>query len=120
MERPPPAPTLIYDANCGFCRRWVARLKRWDRRGRLRLLPLQDPAAPALAQRPRGDLERAAHLVRPDGAVFAGAAAAREVFAYVPGGWLPRAVLAVPGVMQLAERVYAWVARTWGPVSDEP
>jgi predicted DCC family thiol-disulfide oxidoreductase YuxK len=118
MEPPSPAPTLIYDASCTFCRRWVTRLKRWDRRDRLRLLPLQDPAAPALARRPREELERAAHLVGPDGEVFAGAAAAREVFAYLPGGWLPRAVLAVPGVMPLAERVYAWVARTWGPVSD--
>ncbi len=118
MERPPPPPTLIYDASCGFCRRWVARLKRWDRHDRVRLLPLQDPAAPALARRPREELERAAHLVRPDGAVFAGARAAREVFAYLPGGWLARAALAVPGAMPLAERLYAWVARTWGPVAE--
>lgn len=115
MERPP-APILIYDANCGFCRRWVARLKRWDRQDRIRLLPLQDPTAPALARRPREELERAAHLVRPDGAVFAGAPAAREVFAYLPAGWLPRALLALPGVLRLAERAYRWVARTWGPV----
>ena len=115
-ERRPPAPTLIYDASCGFCRRWAARLKRWDRRGRVRLLPLQDPAAPGLAQRRREELERAVHLVRPDGAVFAGAAAAREVLAYLPGGSLLRAALALPGVMPLAERAYGWVARTWGPV----
>lgn len=118
MERLPSAPTLIYDAGCGFCRRWVARLKRWDRHDRIRLLPLQDPAAPALARRPREVLERAAHLVRPDGAVFAGASAAREVFAYLPAGWLPRALLAVPGAMPVAERVYRWIARTWGPVHD--
>jgi predicted DCC family thiol-disulfide oxidoreductase YuxK len=116
-EESPAAPILIYDASCEFCRRWVARLKRWDRRDRIRLLPLQDPGAPALARRPREELERAAHLVRPDGAVFAGAAAGREVFAYLPGGWLPRALLAAPGVMPLAQRVYAFVARTWGPAS---
>jgi predicted DCC family thiol-disulfide oxidoreductase YuxK len=118
VERSPPAPVLIYDASCGFCRRWVRRLKRWDRHDRIRLLPLQDPTAPALARRPREELERAAHLVRPDGAVFAGAGAAREVLAYLPGGWLARGVLAIPGMMPLAERVYARVARTWGPVSD--
>lgn len=118
VERSPPAPTLIYDASCAFCRRWVARLKRWDRHDRIRLLPLQDPTAPALAGRPRPELERAAHLVRPDGAVFAGARAAREVFAYLPGGWLPRAVLAVPGAMPVAERMYGWIARRWGPVRD--
>lgn len=118
VERPSPAPTLIYDASCGFCRRWVARLKRWDRHDRIRLLPLQDPAAPALAGRPREELERAAHLVRPDGAVFAGAWAAREVFAYLPGGWLPRAMLRLPGTMVVAQQLYDWVARTWGPVHD--
>lgn len=116
VERSPSAPVLIYDASCGFCRRWVGRLKRWDRHDRIRVLPLQDPAAPALARRPREELERAAHLVRPDGAVFAGAAAARELFVYLPGGRVPRAVLAVPGVMPLVERAYGWVARTWGPV----
>ena len=109
---------LIYDAGCAFCRRWVARLKRWDRRDRIRLLPLQDPDAPALAGRPRHELQRAAHLVRPDGAVFAGAQAGRELCAYLPGGWLPRACCAVPGVMPVAERVYAWIARRWGPVHD--
>jgi predicted DCC family thiol-disulfide oxidoreductase YuxK len=110
------APLLIYDASCGFCRRWVSRLKRWDRHDRIRLLPLQDPTAPALAGRPRHALERAAHMVRPDGAVFAGAEAARELCRYLPGGWVPRAAFAVPGVMALAEHLYTWIARTWGPV----
>ena len=108
-------PVLIYDAQCQFCRRWVARLKRWDRRDRIRLLPLQDPAAPALAGRPPDVLRQAAHLVREDGAVLAGAWAAREVLAYLPAGWLLRFVARVPGVMALADRGYRWVARTWGP-----
>ena len=118
VERSPSAPTLIYDASCGFCRRWVARLKRWDRHDRLRLLPLQDPAAPALARRPREELQRAAHLVRPDGGVFAGASAARELLAYLPAGWLLRAPLSLPGAMAAADFLYRWIARTWGPVRD--
>lgn len=116
MEGWPPAPVLIYDANCGFCRRWAARLKRWDCQDRIRLLPLQDPGAPALARRPREELERAVHLVRTDGAVFAGAWAAREALAYLPGGRLLRAPLHLPGAMAVADRVYRWAARTWGPV----
>lgn len=116
VERSPPAPTLIYDASCGFCRRWVSRLKRWDRGDRIHLLPLQDPEAPALARRPRQELERAAHLVGPDGRVFAGAEAARELCAYLPFGWAPRFLFALPGVMPVAEWLYDWIARTWGPV----
>jgi len=118
VERSPSAPTLIYDASCGFCRRWAGRLKRWDRHDRIRLLPLQDPAAPALARRPREELRRAAHLVRPDGGVFAGASAARELLVYLPLGWLPRALLHLPGSLVIAEIVYRWIARRWGPVRD--
>ena len=33
--------TLIYDGSCGFCRRWVERVRRWDRGGRLEMVPYQ-------------------------------------------------------------------------------
>ena len=116
---PPPAnPTLIYDGQCGFCRRWVARARRWDRHGVVRVLPLQDDEARAVSGRPVALLRRAVHFVRPDGAVFAGAAATREFFRYVPGGWLVRAFGAIPGVMPIAESTYRFVARRWGPVSE--
>lgn len=89
---------------------------RWDRRAVVRYLPLQDPGAVEFTGRTRTELQRAVHLVRPDGAVFSGAAAARELFRYLPFGWIARIVLAVPGSLAIAERVYAWIARTWGPV----
>jgi predicted DCC family thiol-disulfide oxidoreductase YuxK len=109
---------LIYDASCSFCRRWVERLKRWDRRDAVSLLPLQDPSAPALARRPAEELRRAVHLVTPEGEVFAGARAAKEVCRYLPGGGWLRLFFYLPGVMPLAERVYRWIARRYGPVKD--
>ena len=108
-------PLLIYDGRCGFCRRWVARLKRWDRADRIRLLPLQDETAPAVASVPRETLEQAAHVVLPTGAVLAGARAFRALCRYLPGGWLPRAVLSLPGALAASDYVYRWIARTWGP-----
>ncbi len=111
------APTLIYDADCGFCRKWVSRVKRWDRRNVVETLPLDDPRATALSRRSIEQLRHAAHFVRPDGAVFAGAAAASELFRYLPGGWFPHLVMRFPGVLSAAERAYRWVARKWGPVS---
>lgn len=113
----PAGPTLIYDGACGFCRRWVLRAKALEHADRLRLVPLQDSSAPALAAQPRDRLTRAAHFVRPDGAVFAGAAAMRELARYLRGGWILRALLGLPGGMWLGAQVYAWVARRWGPVS---
>lgn len=111
-------PVLIYDQSCAFCRRWVSRLKRWDRRDAVELLPLQHPAASQLACRPPEELGRAVHLVTPEGSVFAGAQAARELFRYLPGGGLLRLVFSAPGVMFLAERAYRWIARRFGPVRD--
>ncbi len=113
---PPIRPVLIYDASCGFCRRWADRMRRWARRGAIELVPLDDDRAALVSGQPLERLRRAAHVVSPDGGVFAGAAAARELVRYLPGGRLLRAFTAMPGVMPLAERAYAWIARRWGPV----
>jgi predicted DCC family thiol-disulfide oxidoreductase YuxK len=112
----PTKPVLIYDADCAFCARWVQRLRHWDHKRRVTYLPLRDDRALAVSGRERQKLQIAVHLVRPDGAVFAGAAAARELCAFLPLGSLPRVVMSLPGVMPIATRVYAWIARRYGPV----
>ncbi len=103
-------PTLIYDGACGFCTRWVERVRRWDVRDRVALLTLQDPSALELSGRTAEALTMAMHLVLPDGRVFAGADAARELCSFLPWGWLPRVAFWVPGAMPIARRVYAAVA----------
>jgi predicted DCC family thiol-disulfide oxidoreductase YuxK len=112
----PEHPTLIFDGECGFCRRWVRRLRRLDRTGDLRYLPLQESKATDAAACPRSQLRQAVHFVGSDGAVHAGASAVREAFRYLRGGGIVRAIFGVPGVMLLAERGYVWVARCWGPL----
>jgi predicted DCC family thiol-disulfide oxidoreductase YuxK len=114
----PSGPVVIYNEACSFCRRWAEHLRRWDRAGRVALLPLQDDRAPALAGRPRSALEQAVHVVLPTGEVAAGAAALRALCPFLPGGWLVRLALAVPGALPVAERVYFYVARRWGPVGS--
>jgi predicted DCC family thiol-disulfide oxidoreductase YuxK len=117
VSAPPPAlPTVIYNDACGFCRRWADHLRRWDRSGRVALLPLEDDRAPALAARSRSELEQAVHAILPSGQVLSGAAAIRSICGFLPGGWVIRLVLSVPGTLAVAERVYGWVARRWGPV----
>lgn len=98
----------------------MLRLKRWDKADRVQLLPLQAEEAPRLAGRARHELEQAAHVVLPDGSVYAGAAALRELCRYLPWGGAVRAVFALPGAMPFAERVYRWIARTKGPVGSRP
>lgn len=111
LNRQPP--TVVYDAACAFCCRWA----EWFRRGsggRVRLLPLQDPDAAKVTGKSAGELLEAMHYVTAEGAVFAGASAVREALRQVRGGWVVRGVMAIPGAMRVADRVYAWVARRRG------
>lgn len=87
-------------------------VRRWDRGGRVATVPLQEGAAWAgLPGVTRGALERAVHLVAPDGRVWAGAAAAPPLLALLPGGRFISAPLALPGAERIAAGVYRWVAR---------
>ena len=102
---------LIYDGECGFCREIAAIVSKWDRERRLTLIPFQEQERVAAFQIPLPALAAAMHLVLPDGRVLAGADAAPELLGLLPGKrWLAH-LFAVPGVMPVARRVYAWIAR---------
>jgi predicted DCC family thiol-disulfide oxidoreductase YuxK len=106
-------PTLIYDGECGFCRRSVGLLRRWDQGQVIALVPFQDRARVAAFGIPLPALAGAMHLVLPppDGRVFAGADAAPEILRLLPGKrWLAWG-FRVPGIPPLARRVYAWIAQ---------
>jgi predicted DCC family thiol-disulfide oxidoreductase YuxK len=55
-------------------------------------------------------LDRAMHLVTPDGRVYAGARALSPILSILPGGRLLAPLMRVPGMQPLADRIYAWVA----------
>ncbi len=106
-------PTLIYDGDCGFCRRSVDLLQRWDREQRIVLIPFQDRARIAAFAIPLPALAAAMHLILPppDGRVLAGADAVPELLRLLPGKrWLAWG-FRVPGVLAVARRLYAWIAR---------
>lgn len=104
-------PVLLFDGGCGFCRTWVARLARWDRNNRIRMVAAQERAAvEGLPHIQDEDLDRAMHLVTPDGRVFRGARALEPMLRYLPGGGFLRPLLFIPGVQSLADLVYARIA----------
>lgn len=79
--------TLLYDADCGFCRWTAERIRRWDRRGAIRLLPIQSTEGAALL----GDMDHERkmaswHLVEEDGAVRSAGAGVGPLFSLLPGG----------------------------------
>jgi predicted DCC family thiol-disulfide oxidoreductase YuxK len=104
-------PTLIYDGECGICQQAVRLLKRWDREQVLRFVPFQDSAAVARFGIALPALAAAMHLVFPEGAVYAGADAVPPLLRLLPGKRWLAPLFRIPGVLPLARRIYAWIAR---------
>ncbi|MFY1827096.1 lipase maturation factor family protein [Myxococcus fulvus] len=109
LERRPSL--LLYDADCGFCRRWVAR---WKQRsdGGVRFLPGRSWLLLLLGI-PRRNMRRATQLVEPSGRVTQGAEAVLRALARSPR-WLTRGMAKLgllPGVLGVSQVVYGVIAR---------
>ena len=91
-------PLMVYDGDCHFCRRWIAR---WNEitTDRVDYRPLQAAAAD-FPHIPREEFAREVKLIEPDGRVFGGAGAVFRVLAEANGA----------AVYQLARWLYVNVA----------
>ncbi len=106
------APVVLYDGGCGVCRDWSRRLAAWDGAGRIRRVPYQERATVAgLPELADADLDRALHVVLPDGRVTRGARAMIALLPWLPGGRPLGWLAGIPGVATVADRVYDAVAR---------
>ncbi len=107
----PPAskPLLVFDGDCGFCRKWIGR---W-RRATLDLVdyaPYQE-VAERFPEIPRAAFEHAVQLIETDGSVSSGALAVFRALATVPGrGGALRAYRRFPAFAAASERLYRGVA----------
>ena len=89
-------PLLIYDVDCGFCRRWV---HRWQGRTgeAVDYAPYQQVGDQFEQIKPEA-FEQAVQLVESDGTVYSGAQAVFRLMAHAPRGgacfwvWTPGAV----------------------------
>jgi predicted DCC family thiol-disulfide oxidoreductase YuxK len=105
---------ILFDGDCGFCRRSVERILRWDRHRRLRPVALQDPEADELlGGMDEGRKLASWHLVGEDGSVYSAGAAFPPLLRLLPGG-RPLAALTA-AFPDLTERAYQRVSRTRGP-----
>lgn len=92
---------VLYDRDCGLCTASARRLRRWDRHGRLVMLPLQDATGQGgteLAATVRGlPLTAALHVVdEATGRVEAGGDAALAIGRALPGGWIVGIIGRIP------------------------
>jgi predicted DCC family thiol-disulfide oxidoreductase YuxK len=79
---------LLWDGECGVCRKLVARLQKRDTKGRFTIVPYQDAPAPPMTPALRVQSARALQVITRDGTQFSGGRAV--LFAMRQTGWFPR------------------------------
>ena len=111
VQSPPSKPLLVFDGDCRFCRRWIARWKNATGDA-VDYLSFQDETVAArFPEIPREDFEEAVHLILPDGSFCQGAEAVFKSLAQ--GGrhrWLLGLYRKVPGFADASDLLYEEVA----------
>ena len=103
--------TVVYDGQCSFCRRWVARIARRYRNDALEFVARQTKGLtkrfPRLVE---GDFNTGMRLITPDDAIHVGADAAYQIACHLRYwrwiAWLYH----VPGIHSLTRALYAHIA----------
>jgi predicted DCC family thiol-disulfide oxidoreductase YuxK len=111
-----PRPTLIYDGDCGICKKWVTY---WEGLTGARVVyrAYQD-AAQDYPDIPLDAFRHAIQFVETDAHVYSGAAATYRVLRYAPGRRVWWWIYAyVPGFAPASEWAYAFFARRRGLLS---
>ncbi|KRT65892.1 MAG: hypothetical protein XU11_C0017G0018 [Candidatus Dadabacteria bacterium CSP1-2] len=103
-------PLLIYDGDCGFCRRWIAR---WESLtgDRVEYAPFQQVAS-EFPEIPKEQFEASVQFIEPSGKISSGAEAVFRTLTYVPGKqWMLWMYEKIPGAAHISEWSYHLVAR---------
>jgi predicted DCC family thiol-disulfide oxidoreductase YuxK len=119
MIEPPPTdiprpaesrkPLLIFDGDCGFCRKWIARWQAMTG-DRVNYAPYQE-VADQFPQIPLEAFRSAVQLVETQGQVYEGAEAVYRSLATVPRkGWMLWAYAHVPLFAPISRGAYRFVA----------
>lgn len=109
-----PAGVVLYDGECAFCRKTVGIVKKFDWFGRLRYHNCRDVAnIPAnVAHLSPEKMIEEMHLLTPDRRrAHSGFKAVRWIMARLPLTWPLWPFMFVPGVPQIGQRVYLFIAK---------
>ena len=100
-------PIVIYDGECGICGGNLHWLNRLDLFRRFVALPYQSEEVYRLCpQVKRVDCEVSLHLVLPDGRVFRGSDAFREIFLRMPLTAPLALIMAIPPLPSILRKLY--------------
>ena len=107
---------MIYDGRCGFCVRSMRWFLAFDGNSQIATRNFRTNPSPVVSD---DEMEKALHLVLPDGSARAGFEAYRYVVARVPGMWWMVPLFYVPVLSRLiGTPIYNWVATNRMKVSD--
>ncbi len=110
VGEPPEKPLLIFDGDCGFCKRWVERWKSLTG-DRVDYAPSQE-AGSRFPEISAEEFRHSVQLVLPDGRVFEGAEAVFVSLSFAPRRkWLLAVYRNVPGFAPASEAAYRLIAR---------
>ena len=99
---------MIYDGNCGFCKRSMAGFLAFDGLKQISLRNFRSNSSPIVSD---DRMEKALHLVLPDGRALPGFEAYRYAVARIPGMWWMIPFFYVPVFSRLVGTpVYNWIA----------
>jgi lipase maturation factor 1 len=103
-------PVMVFDADCRFCRRWIARWRRRTKR-RVSYLAFQK-LGDRYPEISRKACETAVQFRDPNGRIYSGADAVVRLFDFgLPGGPWARRICSVPPLIWCLRLGYAIVAR---------
>jgi len=103
---------MLYDGSCRFCTQSAKTLARRFGPAKVQTVNFQDDGV--LASYPGVTYDacmKKMHVIDPEGRVYAGAAAVARLFRTVPIVGVLAYLYYVPGVRQLSEVVYAFIAK---------
>jgi predicted DCC family thiol-disulfide oxidoreductase YuxK len=112
IASPPAKPTIVFDGDCNFCRRWISRWRETTGE-RVEYVPFQDPSvAVRFPELSREQCEQAVQLIDTDGSVHSAAEAVFRALAFSPRNrWPLRLYQHVPGIAPVTEFFYRSVAK---------
>jgi len=115
------ARTVVFDGECGFCRRWVRRGKRLDWFRHIDWRPRLDPGLKAIY--PKLDSQETLNRmisIGPGGKTYGGFFAVRDIMRHLPLTFLPSLFLYIPGVSLAGVPVYRWIAKNRHHFAGKP
>lgn len=108
----PSRAVVLYDGHCRFCKAQMKNLLVLARRGAIEPLSFQDEGVlDRFAGLTHEACMEAMHLVTPEGRVFRGMEAAARAVATRPVLGLVAWLYYLPGLRQLLDAAYRWIAR---------